>query len=711
MTILHVPVFHGIAPRLAPRKLSQAQSQTARNVDLFSQELKPVRDAIEITTPSKAGTKLAIYKLNDLWLHWTTDADVARSPLYLENAQRIHYTGDLNPKSTDDTLADQSPNTDYPTDFYRLGIPRPDTAPTVGHTGGAANDVERSYVYTFVSAWGEEGPPSPVTSAVGKIDATQWDISNLDATPENQWSGAEINTITFSGTTVTVDLDAAEHHFLETTEYVVISGTTTGTGSLFTDIIGTWQVTRVDENTFTFELPAAPTGTYTGGAVIDREAPLNLTGWTKRLYRTIGGNFRFVAGGITGTTYTDTVADDDLGELLPGGLDETKWWKAPNGNMQGMTEFPGGILCGFFGNTLAFSEPNTPNAWPEQYRYTFNYEIVGLGVVGNTVVVATKGFPSLVVGDNPATVVQSELELFQSCVAKRGIASLVNGVIYPSPDGLVYVPAAGMPSIITQAYFKKKDWQLYNPTSFVAGVYDDRYYAFYENAGEGQDEHGGLVFDPKEPGATFTTIGLSSVITAVHSDLETDELFLQRGNDIVQWDAGGSYLTYTWLSKLFTTTRPLQFTAAKVKLTIGEGFTAGEEAAAIAAAITSLETELAATELNTTFGEANNYVSGALGGGAVGEYEVSGGPYTQAVGALGAPLTAIMNLYAWYDNGSGSCERHLVHTEEMSGPCTFRLGNEDKGFLADQWEIEFNCTNVIIHEVLLGTSMRELAKR
>ena len=712
MSILHIPVFHGIAPRLAPRKLTQAQSQIARNVDLFSQELKPVRSVIEVNTPTKVGTKQSIYKLGDLWLHWIEDVDVARSPLFLENDLRIHYTGHYNPKSTDDTLAQQSPNTDYPTDYYRLGIPQPDTAPTVGHTGGSGNDIERSYVYSFVSAWGEEGPPSPAGSHVGKADATQWDITTIDATPQNSWTGAEITSITFSGTTVTVTLAASEHHFFETTEYCVISTGFTGTGSLPTDIVGTWQVTRTGTNTFTFELPAAPTGTVTGFAgTISREAPLQLTGWTKRLYRTIGGTFRFVADGITGTTYTDTVADENLGEQLPGGLDSTKWWKAPNGNMKGMIAFPGGILCGFFGNTLAFSEPNVPNAWPESYRYTFNYEIVSIGVVGNTVVVGTKGFPSLVIGDDPASVVQSELELFQACVSKRGLASLVNGVMYPSPDGLVYVPAAGMPSLITSAFFKKKDWQLYNPSSFIADVYDDRYYAFYTNGGDLGTENGGIVFDVKEPGATFTTVTLSDTITAAHSQLEEDDLFLMRGSDIVQWDSGGSFLTYTWLSKLFTTPRPLSFTAAKIKLDLGEGFTAGEEAAAIAAAIASLEATLAATALNTaTFGLQNNFVSGAIAGGSVGEYAVADGPYAAAVASIGAPLTALMSVYAWYDNGNGLCERHLVHTEELSGPCKFRLGNVDKGFLADQWEVEFNCTNVIIHEALLGTSMRELAK-
>lgn len=711
MTILYVPVFHGIAPRLAPRKLSTAQSQIARDCDLFSEELRPLRDSIEVNTPTKVGTKNSIYLLGSLWLHWLTDVDVARSPLFIENDLRVHYTGDMNPKSTDDTLAAAS-GTDYPTDSYRLGIPRPDTAPTVSHTGGTGNDIERGYAYTFVSAWGEEGPPSPATNYVGKADATSWDITTLDATPPNQWThAADIASIAFSsGTLVTVTLNSGSNHFFETTEYIVISGTTTGTGDLFTDIIGTWQVARVDELIFTFVLPAITSGTYTGGAVIDREAPLQLTGWTKRLYRTLGNTFRFVADGITGTTYTDTVADELLGEVLPGGLDSTKWWKAPNGNMKGMIAFPGGVMAGFFGNTLTLSEPNVPSAYPEEFQYTFNFEIVGIGVVGNSIVVVTDGFPSLVIGDDPGAMVQTELEIFQSCVSKRGIASLVNGVMYPSPDGLVYVPSAGMPDIITRDFFKKKDWDLFSPDTFTAGVFDDRYYAYYENGGVGGNERGGIIFDLKEPGATFTE---SSVFSdGVHSDIEKDNLYLVNNNDIVQWDTGGRFFTYTWLSKLFTTARPVSFTAAKVKVTLGDGVTAGEEAAAIAAAVAALEMSLLATALNSpSFGKDNNYVAGSFAGGSVGEYGVAGGPYASAVADIGGTITALMNIYAWFaENEGDSVQRHLIHTQELTGSKAFRVGNIKKGFLSDQWEVEFNCNDVVIHEAIIGTSMRELSK-
>lgn len=66
MTILYIPIFHGIAPRLAPRKLTQAQAQIARNCDLFSEELRPIRDEVEVNTPTKVGTKQSIYLLGSL---------------------------------------------------------------------------------------------------------------------------------------------------------------------------------------------------------------------------------------------------------------------------------------------------------------------------------------------------------------------------------------------------------------------------------------------------------------------------------------------------------------------------------------------------------------------------------------------------------------------------------------------------------------------
>jgi hypothetical protein len=60
---------------------------------------------------------------------------------------------------------------------YKLGIPAPPTAPGVTTTGGASATIQsRVYAYTWVSALGEEGAPSPPTLQSGKIDAV-WHIT------------------------------------------------------------------------------------------------------------------------------------------------------------------------------------------------------------------------------------------------------------------------------------------------------------------------------------------------------------------------------------------------------------------------------------------------------------------------------------------------------------------------------------------------------
>ena len=165
---------------------------------------------------------------------------------------------------------------------------------------------------------------------------------------------------------------ATFNHFFQDDEWIEVSGTIIGTLNLPADIIGFWQITRVDELIFTITLPVATSGTVTSGTVVDREAPIQQSNWTKRIYRTLGPSFYFVAD-TTDAFYTDSIADEDLGEIIPwDGLSEENWWKSPNSNMIGMTVFPGGILAGFFGNTLAFSVPGIPSAWPDKYQYNFN---------------------------------------------------------------------------------------------------------------------------------------------------------------------------------------------------------------------------------------------------------------------------------------------------------------------------------------------------
>mgnify|MGYP001502416508 CR=1 FL=1 len=53
----------------------------------------------------------------------------------------------------------------------------------------------------------------------------------------------------------------------------------------------------------------------------------------------------------------------------------------PDGPMKGLISLPGGILAGFTGKRICFSEPFLPHAWPVNYRITLEEEIVGIKVI------------------------------------------------------------------------------------------------------------------------------------------------------------------------------------------------------------------------------------------------------------------------------------------------------------------------------------------
>jgi hypothetical protein len=59
---------------------------------------------------------------------------------------------------------------------YFLGVPAPTNALSVAPPAGT--DETRAYVYTFVTTFGEEGPPSPPVVATG--DAGTWALTNMD---------------------------------------------------------------------------------------------------------------------------------------------------------------------------------------------------------------------------------------------------------------------------------------------------------------------------------------------------------------------------------------------------------------------------------------------------------------------------------------------------------------------------------------------------
>ncbi len=164
--------FSGIAPGVSPRLLSEQFAQTAENIDFESGRLKPVTSDSDTFTLSNGSRRSIFFYRDTNWLQWNDDAvSVVQGPIPADTLDRLYWTGEDYPRmGTATTIVAGS---SYPASSFRLGVPAPSAAPTITKTGDAddtqtPDDV--AYVYTFVTAFGEEGPPSPASNVLERTD-------------------------------------------------------------------------------------------------------------------------------------------------------------------------------------------------------------------------------------------------------------------------------------------------------------------------------------------------------------------------------------------------------------------------------------------------------------------------------------------------------------------------------------------------------------
>jgi hypothetical protein len=223
--------------------------------------------------------------------------------------------------------------------------------------------------------------------------------------------------------------------------------------------------------------------------------------------------------------------------------------------MIGIVAMSNGIVAGFKGNTLMFSEPYAPYAYPVEYQLGVDFDIVGLGVAGDQLVVCTEGNPYLAGGATSAAMALTKIDIEQACVSKRSIVSILNGVVYASPDGLVYIDSSG-PQLITSELMTRAQWQAFKPSTIHGYQHDNLYYGFYNNG----TTSAGFILDP----TNRHFIEIDTYATAGYNDLLDDALYLVVGNKVKKWDSGSSNLTYTWKTKEFVTPKPTNFNVAQV---------------------------------------------------------------------------------------------------------------------------------------------------
>lgn len=316
-----------------------------------------------------------------------------------------------------------------------------------------------------------------------------------------------------------------------------------GTVTVSGKIDGTWTVNGLDALTFD--------PTYTNVKKL-------------RLYRTIssatGVDYRQVNEWDIGSrpaSYVDNVTAVDVADNTP--LQSLGWGLPPAG-LSGLIAVAGGFNAGFVGRTVRLSVPYQPHAWPEDYAFAVEDNIVGLATFGNTVVVLTEGRAALLIGPSPEAMSLMKMDGVQPCLSAESIVVTVAGVMYASMDGLVLVDGnTNSGQIVSRSWVTKDEWMTrFNPSQQMAAVYQDRYFAFYST-------QLGLCVGFDDPVTGYTELQLEGV-TSVDTDALTGQALVSIGNKVYEWDGDvTTRLNFVWRSKPFLQPKPTNFAVIQLR--------------------------------------------------------------------------------------------------------------------------------------------------
>lgn len=490
MVALKVSAFGGMIPAQDDRLLPENNAALSENTYLDSGALQGLRVPRSLHTMVNVGYKYAfrIPQLSpdknhifasDWWEFLDPDTNVLRSQVANDTFERYYFMSPTQAPGYNTKARVLAANPSFV-----LGIPGPATAPAVVVTGGVGATETRSYVYTWVSAYGEEGPPSPP--------------------------------------------------FLQTG---------------FTN--GSWDITLT--------APTVPDTTNR-----------NLT--RVRIYRTVtnttGGAsyFLVVDQAIATLLYSDTLASTVVAAAA---LLQSQLWSGPPSDLEGFVSMPNGMMAAWRSNEVWFCEPFRPHAWPASYTTSVDGQIVGLGVVGQTLVILTDGFPYSATGVNPANMAFSKIATFEPCMSRASIVSTANGVFYASPNGIC-LAAYGIVQVASLPLATKDRWlELVKPEGLRAARLGPSYYAFgssvigsfqadafQTDAFDQVDIMGaitGILINLTDSRIAWTSLTSSQMVENVMTDIWSGEVFIVR-DGVVRWldvTANAYQGVFKWRSKQY----------------------------------------------------------------------------------------------------------------------------------------------------------------
>ena len=449
--------------------------------------------------------------------------------------------------------------------YYNQGAVVTTTADAAGSVSLAGTPANRTYVYCWLTPWGEESIPSDPTTEVYVREGQTITLSSLPTAPpagSNFVRGfrvyrtvpsavgttyyllAEIwfpNPLLSASRTANFAVMTTTHpHNLLVGDKIKIDSTAFG-GVADTSFDATDELVIEVQDKYTFVYASAGS---------DKATTVTSAGYQ---YWDISEPDTSTSRYYTGSSFIDDFLVTHLSIVI-----DSLYNDAPAEDMTGLIVAQNNILVGFAGNELCFSEIDKPWAWPERYRLVFPHAIVGLAPIAGAILVLTDAYPYLVSGSSPEAMAYARIDAPYPCVSKRGIVNLGYGVIYPTHGGLaMYSPSSGIDIVTKQIY----DWDSWNDVdhqTIVAAFSANRYFASHDE--------GAFIFERDEKvGGYFVDIGVQ--FDAAYYDTDSDRFFFidSTTKELMEWDRlDQPAMSFEWKSKVIVTQGYTNIGAARV---------------------------------------------------------------------------------------------------------------------------------------------------
>jgi hypothetical protein len=280
-----------------------------------------------------------------------------------------------------------------------------------------------------------------------------------------------------------------------------------------------------------------------------------------RVYRSADSGEYLSVGAVAGFTGNQVVVVDSAVRITStDAVLASTGWDTPPAGLRGLTLLPNGFFAGFVGDTLFFSEPYRPWAWP--YSMSFPIGLVGMRAIENSLVVTTNTWPFMVSGVHPSAMTQAQLTQSQAGISDYGMAVVGNTVTYISNDGLVGVKGFDVDFTSGQAFWTREVWK-----QKFGGYLQDLELEYHDGSLVCGSPTAGKMWEIRldsEGGGNLTMRDAGMYADALYVLPASDQLYLVRGNQLFQHNASALSSTYEWWSKDYILPKPISFTAGYI---------------------------------------------------------------------------------------------------------------------------------------------------